>query len=66
MKGYFISGVVNNSTDLHLGFYALIRADLKETSLTELAWDVIKKRMPELEFVNDLTIHITAFNNIER
>ncbi len=66
MKEYFISGVIDAPSGLHLGFYAHTKADLKKDPLRKIAWAIIRKSHPELEFVDGLTFHVTAFNNIER
>ncbi len=65
MKEYFIAGIVNDADGLSFHFHSIVKVDLNKTRLNDLAWLVIENRYPELSD-DDVTIKITAFNNIER
>ncbi len=65
MKEYFIAGVVRDDKGRDFHFHSTVAADLNQIGLNDLAWSIIEHDYPRLS-INDVTIKITAFNNIER
>lgn len=65
MKSYFIN-IDFHTRNFNKFCWTIVQENLKETALIDVAKGVIRKMLEDLEVsVDDVTINVTAFNEIE-